>query len=279
MAAIHADPALLWDLYSTISDARAEVSEECEDISRTLEVFSDRTERAQKAVANTRDDLDSQLKEIARKKSIAEEEERSTRTLEAEEEEIRAQRKALDDQEADLKRQRKEADQRSQQFTGQKRECINALRTGAMKVNQYIKILEGLLLEEDFKQYQASAGGSVPGDHGGRYRSMSYRGITFYCNDSEVNPQQTDGKGRTNLARMEQGLAPVGSDGLPVNLHHMQQSATGTVMELSATRHAENHLQLHPNTSNIPSGINRSTFGVLKSAYWKRRAAFIRMSM
>lgn len=279
MSAIHGDPALLWDLYSVISDARAEVSEGCQDMERTLEVLGDRIKKAQKAAVNTREDLNSQLKEIGRKKSIAEEEERSTRGLEAEEDEIRTQLKALDEKETSLQTNRKETARYQEQFAAKKKECVNALRTGARKVNEYIKILERLLLEEDFKQYQASAGGSVPGDHGGQYRSMSFRGITFYCNDNEVDPQKTDGRGRTNLARMAQGLAPVGSDGLPVNLHHMQQSATGTVMELSATRHTQNHQQLHPNTSNIPSGINRSTFAVLKSAYWKRRAAFIQMSM
>ena len=236
MSAIHGDPALLWDLYSVISDARAEVSEGCQDMERTLEVLGDRIKKAQKAAVSTREDLNSQLKEIGRKKSIAEEEERSTRGLEAEEDEIRTQLKALDEKETALQTNRKETARYQEQFAAKKKECVNALRTGARKVNEYIKILERLLLEEDFKQYQASAGGSVPGDHGGQYRSMSFRGITFYCNDNEVDPQKTDGRGRTNLARMAQGLAPVGSDGLPVNLHHMQQSATGTVMELSATR-------------------------------------------
>ncbi len=89
MSAIHGDPALLWDLYSVISDARAEVSEGCQDMERTLEVLGDRIKKAQKAAVNTREDLNSQLKEIGRKKSIAEEEERSTRGLEAEEDEIR----------------------------------------------------------------------------------------------------------------------------------------------------------------------------------------------
>lgn len=44
-------------------------------------------------------------------------------------------------------------------------------------------------------------------------------------------------------------------------------------MELPVSVHNAGHKQLHINTSDIPSGINRSAFNVLKSAYWKRRAA------
>ena len=36
---------------------------------------------------------------------------------------------------------------------------------------------------------------------------------------------------------------------------------------------------LHINTSDIPSGINRSSFQMLRSAYWKRRAQTLRKEM
>lgn len=136
-------------------------------------------------------------------------------------------------------------------------------------------------MDEDFAAYEASrqetaAAGGVLGCSN-NFSKMTFRGVDFYGDDSQIDLSRPDGKGRTNLQRMERGLAPLGSDGLPMNLHHLQQSQQrGGIMELSETVHKENHGTLHINTNDIPSGINRSTFNVLKSSYWKRRSAFIK---
>lgn len=84
---------------------------------------------------------------------------------------------------------------------------------------------------------------------------------------------------KDNLKRMEKGRAPIGYDGDPIELHHLIQSESGSVVEISGSMHRENHKTLHINTSDIPSGINRSSFQMLRSAYWKRRAQTLRKEM
>lgn len=278
MSTIQADPAQLWDLFSVIGDARAEVSEECDNVFRSLEVLTERMEETKKELDREIGGLEAEREAVSRQIRTAQEENRPTAGLEAEKGAIEARIKALEQQKEDIKKDRRKAGNYREKLTRDKKECLSSMRAGCRKVNRYIRLLEEMLLDQDYQQYQSSVGSSVPGDHSGQYRTMSFRGITFYCNDGAVDIEQTDGQGRSNLSRMEQGLAPVGADGLPVNLHHMQQSATGTVMELPETVHSQNHRQLHVNTSDIPSGINRSTFNTLKSAYWKRRAAFIKKS-
>ncbi|WP_430876402.1 HNH/ENDO VII family nuclease [Gilliamella sp. G0441] len=77
----------------------------------------------------------------------------------------------------------------------------------------------------------------------------------------------------TNLERMANGLAPIGSDGRSVNLHHMTQRQNGPIAEVTQKFHKENHSTIHVNTNTIPSGINRNKFESWKKQYWKNRAA------
>ena len=107
----------------------------------------------------------------------------------------------------------------------------------------------------------------------GKYGVMQFRGTTFYCSGSAYAPTED------NLKRMEKGRAPIGYDGDPIELHHLIQSESGSVVEISGSMHRENHKTLHINTSDIPSGINRSSFQMLRSAYWKRRAQTLRKEM
>lgn len=76
----------------------------------------------------------------------------------------------------------------------------------------------------------------------------------------------------TNLERMANGLAPIGSDGRTVNLHHMTQRQDGPIAEVTQKFHKENHSTIHANTNTIPSGINRNKFESWKKQYWKNRA-------
>ncbi|WP_255435860.1 HNH/ENDO VII family nuclease [Salinispora sp. H7-4] len=92
-----------------------------------------------------------------------------------------------------------------------------------------------------------------------------------------VDPKFTspaDRYGRTNLKRMQQGLAPMGPDGKPMVLHHMLQTQDGPLAELTQSMHQGWFRELHINVgTNIPSGIDRKAFAVWKTAYWKGRAA------
>jgi filamentous hemagglutinin len=77
----------------------------------------------------------------------------------------------------------------------------------------------------------------------------------------------------TNLELMQAGRAPIGPDGLPLNLHHMLQTQDGPIAELTQTFHQQNYSTVHINAgSNIPSGINRSAFNAWRSRYWMNRA-------
>ena len=111
--------------------------------------------------------------------------------------------------------------------------------------------------------------GTDPGDDVKAGRIIVFRGIEFRVIDSfEVTEE--------NLERMDNGHAPVGKDGLYINLHHSLQTEDGPIWELSQTKHKKWHRALHINPSSMPSGINRSAFSMLRRDYWKRKAAMIR---
>ncbi|WP_437023244.1 ricin-type beta-trefoil lectin domain protein [Streptomyces sp. enrichment culture] len=104
-----------------------------------------------------------------------------------------------------------------------------------------------------------------------------YNGQRVYQRDDLVNPgyfSPADKYGRSNLKRMQQGLAPMGPDDKPLNLHHMLQTQDGPIAEVTHSMHFGNYNQLHwKSGTKIPSGIDRDAFNTWKSQYWKDRAA------
>ncbi|MET8566243.1 HNH/ENDO VII family nuclease [Streptomyces flaveolus] len=104
-----------------------------------------------------------------------------------------------------------------------------------------------------------------------------YNGQRIYQRDDLVNPDYfspADKYGRSNLKRMQQGLAPMGPDDKPLNLHHMLQTQDGPIAEVTHSMHFGNYNQLHWKAgTRIPSGIDRDAFNAWKSQYWKDRAA------
>lgn len=74
-----------------------------------------------------------------------------------------------------------------------------------------------------------------------------------------------------NQKRMKNGLAPIGRDGKSVNLHHIDQTDEGPVMEILATEHQRNYRALHTNTGQFPSKIDRGKFKDWKIRYWSWR--------
>ncbi|MFI5688588.1 HNH/ENDO VII family nuclease [Streptomyces sp. NPDC051636] len=72
---------------------------------------------------------------------------------------------------------------------------------------------------------------------------------------------------------MQQGLAPLGPDGKPMNVHHMLQTQDGPMAEVTHSLHFGNYHQLHwKSGTDIPSGINREEFDLWRKQYWKDRA-------
>ncbi|MBY6062825.1 HNH/ENDO VII family nuclease [Pseudidiomarina sediminum] len=103
--------------------------------------------------------------------------------------------------------------------------------------------------------------------------SVTFKGNKVFQRTDLIDPKLIDGRGRTNLQRMQKGLAPIGPDGKSMNLHHMTQRQQGSIAEMTQSFHEGNHNTIHINPSSIPSGINRTEFNNWRSYYWKNRAS------
>ncbi len=91
-------------------------------------------------------------------------------------------------------------------------------------------------------------------------RVTNFRGVRVYQRNDLINPELTDALGRTNTERMQSGLAPIGPDKYPINLHHMLQNAGGPIAEVTQTFHQLYSKVIHINPNTIPSGIDRTAF-------------------
>ena len=84
------------------------------------------------------------------------------------------------------------------------------------------------------------------------------------------DPLAKDALGRTNIERMKLGLAPIGRDGKPVELHHLEQDANGIIVEVLSSEHKKYYKELHYHKT--VSEIDRNSFNQWKKNYWKERA-------
>lgn len=83
------------------------------------------------------------------------------------------------------------------------------------------------------------------------------------------DPLARDALGRTNIERMKLGLAPIGKDGKPVELHHLEQDANGVIVEVLSSEHKKYYKELHYHKT--VSEIDRNSFNQWKKNYWKER--------
>ncbi len=104
-------------------------------------------------------------------------------------------------------------------------------------------------------------------------KSVIFKGVKVYQRDDLIDPGRLDPKGRTTLQRMKRGLAAIGPDGKPMQLHHMLQTRDGPLAEVTGSFHLDNRAIVHINPPSIPSGINRSEADSFRAEYWERRAA------
>lgn len=93
---------------------------------------------------------------------------------------------------------------------------------------------------------------------------------------TDIDYTLKDQFGRTNLERMEQGLAPL-LDGKPLELHHIGQEMDSPLAELTPGEHRSegNFSTLHE--AGKESVINRNVFNAEKEAHWKARAEEIKV--
>lgn len=113
--------------------------------------------------------------------------------------------------------------------------------------------------------------GGVKSSKSGK-KTVEVNGKKVIVDDNTFDPNLIDKQGRTNIQRMEQGLAPIGTDGKSVNIHHMDQTDDGTVMEIIATEHQQRYNELHTNIGQSPSLIDRKKFNKWRKGYWKWRS-------
>lgn len=93
--------------------------------------------------------------------------------------------------------------------------------------------------------------------------------------DTTIDPDLKDDMGRTNLERMEQGLAPLDENGESYNLHHIGQDSDAPLAELKNGTHKENDGVLH-DSSVKESKIDRAEFAKERAEHWKARAEEIK---
>jgi hypothetical protein len=103
-------------------------------------------------------------------------------------------------------------------------------------------------------------------------KSKTFNGNKVFQRNDLIDPKLIDSRGRTNLERMQKGLAPIGPDGESIILHHLIQTQDGAIAEVTQTFHQKNFGTLHTNPNTIPSGIDRNAFNAWKRQYWIDRA-------
>ena len=106
----------------------------------------------------------------------------------------------------------------------------------------------------------------------GGSQAVEVNGKIVTKDNSTFDPNLIDKQGRTNIQRMKQGLSPIGTDGKSVNIHHIDQTNNGPVMEITASEHQMNYSILHTNTAQTPSQIDRNAFNSWRNEYWKWRS-------
>ena len=106
---------------------------------------------------------------------------------------------------------------------------------------------------------------------GVKYENIN--GMDVYVRN-DIDPIRTDALGRTNLERMEHGLAPLDETGQSVEIHHIRQNPEGPLVELKSIEHEGNFELLHPNLES-PSAIDRGEFAKIRAEHWKARAEMI----
>lgn len=99
--------------------------------------------------------------------------------------------------------------------------------------------------------------------------SFSHNTLSQIVLQTHIELEMIGQDGRTNLERMKQGCAPLGPDQKPINLHHLNQE-DGLLAEITSRTHKTHYGTLHTRLGT--SHIDRNTFDLFRSAYWRHRA-------
>lgn len=92
---------------------------------------------------------------------------------------------------------------------------------------------------------------------------------------TDIDYDEKDEMGRTNLERMENGLAPL-KDGKPIELHHIGQDMDSPLVELTKDEHMKNGNDTILHDKQKESTIDRQEFKKEREEHWKARAEEIK---
>lgn len=84
---------------------------------------------------------------------------------------------------------------------------------------------------------------------------------------TDIDPNLVDSKGRTNLERMRQGLAPQDSAGTSYELHHVGQKKDGTLAILTRSEHDNPHI--HGFLERTEAHAEGTNWDAERQAFWK----------
>lgn len=262
---LKSDPDGIWNYYMDLNKNKEYIEDAVKDIERAFQSLQDRIMRKRSSVMDKQTEWKTELYFLMDKRSQAKDE-KELAEIQNRIEEVQKEIKKLEQQEEELYSLGKKIPEYVHDVKQAEIKCFQSFSRAKRVLNAYLKMVEIHTVQNNLQEYGYSG---TPG----RYGVMHYRNTTFYCDGSAFAPTSE------NLVLMEKGNAPVGYDGKPVELHHMIQSENGGIIEISGSRHRTDHKVLHINTAEIPSGINRSGFDVLRTAYWKRRAEILKKDM
>ena len=96
---------------------------------------------------------------------------------------------------------------------------------------------------------------------------------------TDIDIDQKDDFGNTNLERMEKGKPPLDKDGRPIELHHIGQTADAPLAELTKSEHMSNGNDSILHDKSKESEIDRTEFKKEREEHWKARAEDIKQKL
>ena len=106
------------------------------------------------------------------------------------------------------------------------------------------------------------------------FRIARFDGNKIIQNNRSFDLAQVDSAGRTNIERMNRGMAPIGKDGKAVELHHLLQTEDGGLIELTQTAHRGKgtYAFWHNTDSSFTSVVDHGkSWTNFTKSYWKWR--------
>lgn len=89
---------------------------------------------------------------------------------------------------------------------------------------------------------------------------------------TDIDYEQTDLFGESNLERMRSGRPPLDENGVPIELHHIGQTHNAPLAELTRAEHRCNGNDNILHDKLKESEINREDFNRERAEYWQARA-------